>query len=149
MTSWCPMTTHFCTLLSTSFVSTFRTNLLCFQTDPLSALLTKYVSAEQRPRRDVIGEYAGRDVHEMVVSGLRKVSSVFPFGRTSSFASIPRILSRYLHLSHAHSHYSSVSRICTRSFIILLTLSLLFSVRSSTPRSLRGWRSLSVLYPRV
>lgn len=124
------------------------TNLLHFQTDPLSALLTKYVPAEQRPRRDVVGEYSGRDIYDMVVSGLRKVSSVFP-ERTSTFSSIHRIISRYLHLSHTHSHYSCVSRICIRSFIILLSVSILLSVRAPTSHSWRGWRSLSVLYPLI
>lgn len=111
-------------------------DLICFQTDPLSALLTKYVPAEQRPRRDVAGEYAGRDVHEMVVSCLRKVSSILSIRRISTLPSIPRILSPYLHLSHKHSHYSSVSRIWTHSCVILLSLSVLFAVRSTRPRFL-------------
>ncbi|KAH7890846.1 hypothetical protein F5I97DRAFT_1800098 [Phlebopus sp. FC_14] len=37
-------------------------------TDPLSALLTKHVPPERRPRRDVVGEWTGRDMHEMVMS---------------------------------------------------------------------------------
>ena len=133
------MSTHFCIFLS--FSLRHRANT-CTQTDPLSALLTKYVPAEQRPRRDVVGEYAGRDVHEMVVSCLHKVFSVFAIHCTSTLTSIPRTLSHYLHLSHTHFHYSSVSRICTRSFVILISLSLLCSVRSSTPHSFRGWRLL-------
>ncbi|KAI5999313.1 hypothetical protein F5J12DRAFT_724507, partial [Pisolithus orientalis] len=37
-------------------------------TDPLSPLLTKHVPPEQRPRRDVTGEWTGREMHEMVMS---------------------------------------------------------------------------------
>lgn len=137
------MTTRFCTFSSFRFDP--RAYPSCFQTDPLSALLTKYVPAEQRPQRDVVGEYAGRDVHEMVVSCLRKVPRVFSI-RALSSTSIPQILSRWLHLPHAHSHYSPVSRICTHSFIILLSLSLLYSVRPSSPQFLSGWWFSSVLY---
>lgn len=115
------------------------------QTDPPSALLTKHVPAEQRPRRDVVGEYAGRDVHDMIVSCLRKAS--FSIRRTSASSFISRIFSRYLHLSHNHSHYSSVSRICMRSFVTLLCLSLLLSVRVPNLQFFSRWRFLSILYP--
>lgn len=119
----------------------------CSQTDPLGALLTKHVPTEQRPRRDVVGEYAGRDVHEMVVSCLRRVSFSI---RHASISFIFHIFSRHLHHSHKHSHFSSVSRICTRSFIILISLSLLLSVRVSNPPQLfTGGRSFSVLYLRT
>ncbi|KAF8845120.1 hypothetical protein BDN67DRAFT_546437 [Paxillus ammoniavirescens] len=118
-------------------------------TDPLSALLTKYVSPERRPRRDVTGEYQGRDVHEMVVSYLHKLSRFLPLRPTftfTSFSRLSRTFTQRLHLSHTHPHYSVVSRICTRSFIILLSLSVLLSVRVHRFRFPRDWRVFSVLY---
>jgi hypothetical protein len=123
--------------------------LLRWQTDPLSALLTKYVSPERRPRRDVTGEYQGRDVHEMVVSYLHKLSLFLPLRPRFTFASFSRLsrtFSQRLHLSHTHPHYTVVSRICTRSFIILLSLSVLLSVRVHRFRFPRDWRVFSVLY---
>ncbi|KAF9224009.1 hypothetical protein BS17DRAFT_780349 [Gyrodon lividus] len=65
-------------------------------TDPLSALLTKYVSPEQRPRRDVTGEYSGRDVHEMVMSNSWR--ALARMARDRIVASDPEDLGRILDL---------------------------------------------------
>jgi hypothetical protein len=37
------------------------------QTDPLSLLLTKHIPPEQRPPRDVTGDWQRADVHTLVV----------------------------------------------------------------------------------
>jgi hypothetical protein len=43
-------------------------SLLFAQTDPLSLLLAKHIPPEQRPGRDVTGDWQRADVHTLVVS---------------------------------------------------------------------------------
>ncbi|KAI9456946.1 hypothetical protein HD554DRAFT_2030326 [Boletus coccyginus] len=93
-------------------------------TDPLSALLTKYVPAEQRPHRDVVGEYAGRDVHEMVMSNSWR--ALAKMARDRIVASDPEDLGRILDLWSLR--LSSLARLrltnqasaeCTNLFAVL------------------------------
>ncbi|KAG6381693.1 hypothetical protein JVT61DRAFT_294 [Boletus reticuloceps] len=93
-------------------------------TDPLNALLTKYVPTEQRPRRDVVGEYAGRDVHEMVMSNSWR--ALAKMARDRIVASDPEDLGRILDLWSLR--LSSLARLrltnqasaeCTNLFAVL------------------------------
>ncbi|KAI6041301.1 hypothetical protein EDC04DRAFT_2565901 [Pisolithus marmoratus] len=65
-------------------------------TDPLSPLLTKHVPPEQRPRRDVTGEWTGREMHEMVMSNSWR--ALARMARDLIVASDPEDLSRILDL---------------------------------------------------
>ncbi|KAI5995537.1 hypothetical protein EDD15DRAFT_2165028 [Pisolithus albus] len=65
-------------------------------TDPLSPLLTKHVPPEQRPRRDVTGEWTSREMHEMVMSNSWR--ALARMARDLIVASDPEDLSRILDL---------------------------------------------------
>ncbi|KAG8221016.1 hypothetical protein J3R82DRAFT_2525 [Butyriboletus roseoflavus] len=93
-------------------------------TDPPSALLTKHVPAEQRPRRDVVGEYAGRDVHDMIMSNSWR--ALAKMARDRIVASDPEDLGRILDLWSLR--LSSLARLrltnqasaeCTNLFAVL------------------------------
>ncbi|KAI6096966.1 hypothetical protein EDD16DRAFT_1847638 [Pisolithus croceorrhizus] len=65
-------------------------------TDPLSPLLTKHVPPEQRPRRDVTGEWTSKEMHEMVMSNSWR--ALARMARDLIVASDPEDLSRILDL---------------------------------------------------
>ncbi|KIJ65562.1 hypothetical protein HYDPIDRAFT_130837 [Hydnomerulius pinastri MD-312] len=116
-------------------------------TDPLSSLLTKYVTPERRPRRDVAGEYTGRDVHEMVMSNSWR--ALAKMARDRIVASDPEDLARILDLWSLR--LSSLARLrltnqasaeCTNLFAVLNAVP-----PSSVPGSFPGSGSLPPSIP--
>ncbi|KAG6335842.1 hypothetical protein ID866_3256 [Astraeus odoratus] len=65
-------------------------------TDPMGALLTRYIPPERRPRRDVTGEWSGREMHEMVMSNSWR--ALAKMARDLIVASDPEDLCRILDL---------------------------------------------------